>query len=138
MFIPVIRYGVSDIIYNRMKKARKPTFYRTIIFFGSVIKAFQKTSETDEILEKLADEADKTDFSRIRCPMCRWQPDSSSRWFCADCDFPEYFYGGCGACWNTFETAGKCPGCDHRWRWTSCLRCGGWAKHADWYEGKIF
>jgi hypothetical protein len=117
-----------------MRNAQKTKRFLKIINFCSAFTAFQKTSKTDEILKKLESETDETDFRRIRCPLCRWQPDSASRWFCADCDFPEYFYGGCWTSWNTFETKGKCPGCGHCWRWTSCLRCGGWAKHEDWYE----
>jgi hypothetical protein len=76
------------------------------------------------------------DFSRIRCPLCKWQPKSSHRWFCAPRDYPEYFDDGCGACWNTFSTRGRCPGCDHQWRWTACLNCQGWALHTDWYESE--
>lgn len=117
-----------------MQTAQKIKYSLKIILARSVITAFQKTRETDEILRKIESEKDETNFRRIRCPKCKWQPKSSSRWFCADCDFPEYFYGGCWTSWNTFETKGKCPGCGHLWRWTSCLRCGGWAKHVDWYE----
>jgi hypothetical protein len=73
-------------------------------------------------------------YARIRCPHCLWQPTAASRWWCADCDWPEFFYGGCNTEWNTFDTAGVCPGCSHQWRWTACLRCHGWAKHEDWYE----
>ena len=116
-----------------MRTAQKIKSLLKIIAFSRIITAFKKTSRSEEILKILESEKDKTDFSRIRCPICKWQPNSSSRWFCADCDFPEYFYGGCGAMWNTFETRGLCPRCDHRWRWTSCLRCGGWARHDDWY-----
>jgi hypothetical protein len=79
---------------------------------------------------------EETDFNRIRCPLCRWQPDASSLWVCCDCDEPEYFYGGCETWWNTFDTGGRCPGCQHQWRWTSCLACEGWSPHADWYEKK--
>lgn len=99
-----------------------------------IFTAYRKTAETEDLLTTVEIEEDETDFSRIRCPLCRWQPDSASRWFCWDCDYPEFFYGGCGAVWNTFETRGRCPGCRHRWSWTSCLRCGGWARHEDWYE----
>ena len=116
-----------------MRTAGKIKSLLKIILLRRLITAFKKTSQTEEILKTLLKEKDDTDFSRIRCPLCKWQPDSSSRWFCADCDFPEYFYGGCGAMWNTFETRGLCPRCNHRWRWTSCLRCGGWARHDDWY-----
>ncbi|MGD9563625.1 MAG: hypothetical protein AB7F88_16420 [Pyrinomonadaceae bacterium] len=69
----------------------------------------------------------------IRCPICRWRPLRSSRWTCGDCDFPEYFFDGCGTEWNTFETGGICPGCGHQWTWTSCLACWGWTRHEDWY-----
>lgn len=70
---------------------------------------------------------------RIRCPQCRWQPKPASLWFCADSLHPEGFLGGCGTAWNTFDTRGRCPGCGHQWRWTSCLQCGGWSPHDDWY-----
>jgi hypothetical protein len=76
------------------------------------------------------------DFNRIRCPLCKWQPKASHRWFCAPCDHPEYFDDGCGACWNTFSTRGRCPGCNHQWRWTACLNCAGWSLHDDWYENE--
>ncbi|HEX9241335.1 MAG TPA: hypothetical protein VF875_02725 [Anaeromyxobacter sp.] len=61
---------------------------------------------------------------RIRCPLCRWQPVKSSRWYCSHC----------GARWNTFETGGVCPGCTHRWLVTACLSCQRYSRHADWYE----
>jgi len=96
--------------------------------------AYRKTPETDEILKNLEKVEDTTDFNRIRCPLCKWSPDKSSQWFCADCDAPEFFYGGCGNIWNTFETRGKCSACAYQWRWTSCLRCAGWSRHEDWYE----
>lgn len=95
----------------------------------------QKTSSTEEIFEKASEKKSaEIDFSRIRCPLCRWQPNKSSRWLCADCDFPEYFYNGCWNEFNTFNSRGQCPGCLHRWRWTSCLRCACWSLHEDWYE----
>jgi len=74
------------------------------------------------------------DFSRIRCPLCAWRPTATHRWFCAPCDYPEFFTDGCGACWNTFSTHGRCPSCGHQWRWTACLNCSGWSPHEDWYE----
>jgi hypothetical protein len=73
-------------------------------------------------------------FGRIRCPLCRWQPTPSSTWYCDSGDTPEPPFPGCGAMWNTFSTRGRCPGCQHQWRWTSCLRCEGWSLHEDWYE----
>src|ERR1041385_5664745 len=75
----------------------------------------------------------RDDFSTIRCPLCKWQPKESSRWYCGDCDYPEYFFEGCGTAWNSFKTRGLCPGCGHQWRWTVCLSCYGWSKHNDWY-----
>ncbi len=96
--------------------------------------AYRKTQETEEALKNLAKEINETDFNRIRCPLCQWSPTKSSQWFCADCDAPEFFYNGCGTMWNTFETRGKCPTCAHLWRWTSCLHCGEWSRHEDWYK----
>jgi len=71
---------------------------------------------------------------RIRCPHCEWQPDASSRWVCWSGTGPEPPFTGCGTSWQTFSTGGKCPGCAHQWQWTSCLRCGEWSLHEDWYE----
>ena len=85
------------------------------------------------ILEKLGPDDDES-FGRIRCPSCRWQPAPSSVWSCQGGDGPEPFFEGCGTVWNTFSTRGRCPGCDHQWRWTVCLRCAGWSLHEDWYE----
>ena len=95
----------------------------------------KRTPQADDLIEK-AIEKEKADdlFGRIRCPLCRWQPQKTSLWWCADTDYPEYFYQGCFAAFNTFSTGGKCPGCGHQWRWTSCLRCACWSRHEDWYE----
>src|SRR5687767_7034650 len=76
----------------------------------------------------------KRGFGRIRCPLCHWQPSPSSLWCCDGTRGPEPFFGGCGALWNTFSTRGRCPGCAHQWKWTSCLHCQGWSLHEDWYE----
>jgi hypothetical protein len=63
---------------------------------------------------------------RIRCPVCGWQPSRYDRWNCN----PE----GCGHIWNTFDTHGVCPACSREWTSTSCLYCGVWSPHDDWYE----
>jgi hypothetical protein len=73
-------------------------------------------------------------FHGVRCPLCEWRPDASSRWCCHPQETPEPAFPGCGTVWNTFSTRGRCPGCDHQWRWTSCLSCGEWSLHEDWYE----
>ena len=72
--------------------------------------------------------------ARIRCPHCNWQPKRSSRWWCLPAGSPEFFMEGCGHAWNTFDTRGKCPSCGYQWRNTSCLACGAWSRHEDWYE----
>ncbi len=96
---------------------------------------FQKTLLPDEIEGKFDESIEKkVDFSRIRCPLCKWQPKKSDRWMCVDCGFPEFFFGACYTIWNTFETRGVCPGCNHQWIYTSCLRCEGFSLHEDWYE----
>jgi hypothetical protein len=73
-------------------------------------------------------------FGRIRCPHCAWRPTPSSRWACNGPDGAAPGFRGCGAVWNTFTTRGLCPGCNHRWQWTACLRCSDWALHEEWYE----
>jgi hypothetical protein len=78
---------------------------------------------------------DEDMFSRIRCPLCAWRPSPASRWSCVWTQgSPEPRFPSCGATWNTFDTRGTCPGCQHQWRWTSCLACAGWSPHDDWYE----
>ncbi|KAF0248454.1 MAG: hypothetical protein FD167_2143 [bacterium] len=119
--------------YNNKKVLLQAALYK----YYSVATLFwllQKHSLTKETIDiKPKPEKEKTDFSRIRCPLCQWQPNSSSRWWCSDCKEPEYFFGGCGTAWNTFTTRGLCPGCNHQWRWTTCLSCIGWSLHEDWY-----
>jgi hypothetical protein len=73
-------------------------------------------------------------FVGIRCPLCQWRPSPSSVWSCIALGTPEPFFKSCGTVWNTFATRGRCPGCSHQWRWTSCLRCHQWSLHDDWYE----
>lgn len=94
---------------------------------------FRRSSDRDDVGSQidLAEITGKT--KKIRCPICGWSPSSTSRWTCWDCEHPEYFYGGCGTEWNTFDTGGLCPTCSHQWTWTSCLSCWGWSKHVDWY-----
>jgi hypothetical protein len=77
---------------------------------------------------------DEDEFERIRCPLCAWRPTRASRWCCDTGNTPEPPFAWCGTSWNTFSTRGRCPGCQHQWRWTSCLRCGGASLHDDWYE----
>lgn len=98
---------------------------------------FQKSLTPAEVIDERsqAGEEDPT-FERIRCPVCHWRPRSSDRWYCGDCGHPEYFFEGCGMMWNTFATRGLCPGCLHRWRYTSCLECTAWSPHEDWYTGE--
>ncbi len=100
-----------------------------------IFSLFQKSLATDEAVEEgaLSEEDEGPDFKRIRCPLCRWHPNASSRWVCSYCPDPENFHGGCHAVWNTFETRGLCPGCGHQWRWTACLSCHRWSPHEDWY-----
>jgi hypothetical protein len=121
---------------NRTTKSGTTNLLVKIIWRQAIFTAFRKTEKTEEILKLLETDENELKERRIRCPHCRWQPVKSSRWFCADCDYPEYFYNGCFTSWNTFATEGVCPGCAHQWIWTSCLRCAEWARHEDWYEKK--
>lgn len=96
-----------------------------------------KRSPSLETPLKVVPDLDERDaFAGIRCPLCDWRPDDSSLWRCDPSHGPEPPFPGCGAVWNTFRTAGQCPGCSHQWKWTSCLSCHRWSLHADWYEDK--
>lgn len=64
----------------------------------------------------------------IFCPVCAWRPRSTSRWVCRP---------HCGTVWNTFDTHGRCPGCNRQWRETCCLSCQGWSPHDDWYHDDL-
>lgn len=77
---------------------------------------------------------EREEQARIRCPICRWQPTKSSRWYCLPMGAPENFTGGCGKSWHTFDTRGLCPSCRYQWKHTTCPRCGGTSLHEDWYE----
>jgi hypothetical protein len=98
------------------------------------LKKSDSTKFDLEIVEKLEDAP--TDFSKIRCPVCAWQPRPFDRWVCTDVAAPEFFFAGCGCSWNTFATRGHCPKCSHQWRHTSCFRCGQMSLHEDWYVKK--
>jgi hypothetical protein len=80
------------------------------------------------------DEPDSHSEDDIRCPLCQWRPAAHSRWCCECLGTPEPFFEGCGTVWNTFDTGGRCPGCQHQWRWTTCLDCGVASLHDDWYR----
>ncbi len=101
-----------------------------------VFLLLQKNLDFDESTIKETKDKETKDYPHIRCPKCNWQPKKESLWFCSNCDAPEYFYEACGTAWNTFDTGGKCPGCKHQWRWTSCLSCSQWSLHNDWYLKK--
>lgn len=58
----------------------------------------------------------------IRCPKCGWKPRAEDCWCC-----------DCGHRWNTFDTGGVCPGCQHQWKTTQCPQCGEWSPHSEWY-----
>jgi hypothetical protein len=64
----------------------------------------------------------------IRCPKCKWEPDGKAHWACT-----------CGTVWDTFSTAGRCPGCGKIWKDTQCIKTAGgcpeWSPHLDWYHG---
>jgi hypothetical protein len=111
----------------------KQRFLSRTYRFAAVFSLFLKGSAPEEVVGTQELEDEEWDFSRIRCPLCHWQPNASSLWYCGDCGHPEYFFNGCGTEWNTFTTRGLCPGCGHQWRWTSCLDCYVWSPHEEWY-----
>lgn len=91
-----------------------------------------ETGRVEPIVRPGEDEDDA--FEKIRCPLCEWRPTAASTWCCYGEDTPEPHFDWCGTQWNTFTTRGRCPGCQHQWKWTSCLGCSGWSLHEDWYE----
>ncbi|MGH9800728.1 MAG: hypothetical protein ACRD82_10215 [Blastocatellia bacterium] len=99
------------------------------LLFTLLRKGEEPTDKLDTLI-RLDD--DESAYSRIRCPLCKWQPNANSRWNCGGGGPPEY-YQGCGTGWNTFDTGGVCPGCDHQWRWTACLSCSNYSLHEAWY-----
>lgn len=58
----------------------------------------------------------------IRCPKCEWMPRTKNLWSCQ-----------CGHRWNTFESRGLCPACQHQWEATQCPQCGAKSPHTEWY-----
>lgn len=114
--------------------SRKLLFLRRRYQIAAIFWLLQKNITPDKVTDTKAKKEEDTHFSRIRCPLCQWKPNASTRWCCSDCNYPEYFFNGCGTVWNTFLTGGRCPGCNHQWRWTACLSCSGWSLHEDWYE----
>jgi hypothetical protein len=90
--------------------------------------------KTEHIVEDVTRLDEDDEFEGIRCPHCKWRPSSHDRWCCESNGGPEPPFRSCGTSWNTFSTKGRCPGCQHQWEWTLCLRCLEWARHADWYE----
>src|SRR5262245_10951453 len=40
-------------------------------------------------------------FHSVRCPLCAWRPDASSRWCCEPSQSPEPSFPGCLTVWNT-------------------------------------
>lgn len=98
-----------------------------------MLQLFKQTRIADDIITKiLRDDAERP--NAIRCPRCGWHPSAASRWSCNAEQTPEPVFPGCGTVWNTFDTRGRCPGCQHQWQWTSCLSCGEWSPHLEWYE----
>jgi hypothetical protein len=97
---------------------------------------FHKSADIDEAVKDKNAVEDTGNFNRIRCPVCCWQPERSSRWMCRDPNGIEHPSGGCRARWNTFDTRGLCPGCNYQWKGTMCLSCRVISPHEDWYEDR--
>ena len=94
----------------------------------------KESRKIEDLVVPRFDEDEDEGLNGIRCPQCSWRPSVHDLWCCVVIDTPEPPFPGCGTEWNTFSTHGKCPGCAHQWQWTSCLRCGEWSLHEDWYE----
>jgi hypothetical protein len=71
-----------------------------LLHLAIVFRLFQERLKPAGNTKKTKDREKANEFSRIRCPLCKWRPHPSSRWYCGDCDYPEYFFEGCGTAWN--------------------------------------
>src|SRR5688572_12131002 len=91
----------------------------------------KRQTDDDVRLDTDDKEGNRDGSFRIRCPLCFWQPSASSRWRCIQGGSPEPPFNACGTVWNTFDTRGKCPGCNHQWIWTNCLRCRVSSRHEE-------
>src|SRR4029077_14371229 len=49
---------------------------------------FQETLKPEKPRTAAKSEDKKAELNRIRCPLCKWQPNARSRWYCLDCDYP--------------------------------------------------
>jgi hypothetical protein len=115
------------------KQISQKSLYR-FCHLAVVYTIFQKGLSPDKTADELGQiDGEASEFIRIRCPLCGWQPTAASLWQCANQEYPERFFDACGTIWNTFSTHGLCPGCGHRWRWTMCLHCHCRSLHEDWY-----
>src|SRR5262245_65614097 len=92
-----------------------------LLHLAIVFRLFQERLKPAETTKKEAARDKAKKFSRVRCPLCKWRPKSSSRWYCGDCDYPEYFFDSCGTAWNTFKTGGLFPGCGAQSRYAFCM-----------------
>ena len=74
---------------------------------------------------------DKPESGRpdVACPGCHYRPTAFDVWICQ----PD----GCGHVWDTFTTAGRCPGCDAQFPWTACPACGRAFAHKAWYARAV-
>jgi hypothetical protein len=106
----------------------------TLMPLDELMLLLKRSPAPDSIIIQEFGPDDDEWYSGIRCPLCRWQPRAMDTWSCMPLESPEPPFEGCGTVWNTFSTRGRCPGCGHQWRWTSCLRCAQWSLHEDWYE----
>ena len=77
-----------------------------LLHLAILFRLFQERLKPVETTKKGTARDNAPEFSRIHCPLCKWRPKASSHWYCGDCDYPEYFFGGCGTAWNTFTTGG--------------------------------
>jgi hypothetical protein len=103
-------------------------------YAGTMLQLLNKGPVRTFVPDTEPKDDDREESGGIRCPLCGWQPAPSSVWACQSSSTPEPFFPGCGTVWNTFTTGGVCPGCSHKWKWTSCPGCGGWSLHEDWYD----
>ena len=67
----------------------------------------------------------RTKRGDLRCPGCGWVPFALDAWKCKECGFV----------WDSFQTDGVCPRCDHAHDEAACVRCRRIFPNRQWKYG---
>lgn len=93
-------------------------------YFDALARAGVRTTHDGQLVEAQADADPRYVTLRVMCPSCAWIPDGKDHWGCEHCD---------GDAFNTFETGGTCPHCEHTFEETWCPQCEHSAPYEWWW-----